>query len=245
MSVTLEPTHLREDRGAWRAPVWVYEAASETTLVIGSPADLPEVWARYVQTAHAMYEARGVGAALEYAAIRSGESTRVFVAVLDADGVVVGGLRVQGRYGSVWESHAVAEWAGQSGRRALLGAMEQRLGGGLVEVKSAFVDPRAPFADLIAGRLARMALLVMEMTGARFLMATAADYVLSRWESGGGRVDQAVAATPYPDDRYRTRVMFWDRYTVHALADAEVWDAMVDDYATAFGVSVPVSAVAA
>jgi hypothetical protein len=244
VSVILERTYVHGG-GVRRAPVWVYEAASETTLVAGSPADLPQVWARYVETAHAIYEARGVGAALEYAAIRSGESTSMFVAVLDAGGAVVGGLRVQGQYFSVGESHAVTEWAGQPGRAALLDAMEQRLDGGLVEVKSAFVDPRAPFADLIAARLARVALLVMEMTGVRHLMATAADYVLSRWESGGGRVDDAVAPTPYPDDRYRTRVMFWDRHTVHALAEPDVWDAMIGDYATAFGASVPMSAVAA
>ena len=238
MSVMLERTHVCDDSAPRPAPVWVYEAASETTVVVGSPAELPEVWARYVQTANAMYEARGVGAALEYEAVCSGETTRVFVAVLDADGAVVGGLRVQGRYGSVWESHAVTEWAGSAGQAALLTAMDRRISGGLVEVKSAFVDPRAPFADLIAGRLARMALLVMEVTGARFLMATAADYVLSRWESGGGRVDYAVAPTPYPDERYRTRVMFWDRHTVHALAEPDVWDAMVEDYSAAFGVSV-------
>ncbi|MBE7191550.1 MAG: hypothetical protein INR66_03590 [Gordonia polyisoprenivorans] len=220
-----------------RAPVSVFDPASQTTLVVGSPRDLPEVWDRYIAAAAQMYEARGVGAALEFEAVRDGDSTRVFAAIVDRAGHVVGGLRVQGCYLSVWESHAVVEWESQRGLSALVAAMGVRLGGGLVEVKSAFADPRATHADLVAGRLARVPLVLMEMTGARFLMATAADYVLSRWESGGGRVETGVSPTPYPDDRYRTRVMFWDRLTVADLAEPPVWDMMVAEFGAAFGVS--------
>ncbi|GAA4820294.1 hypothetical protein [Tomitella cavernea] len=43
--------------------------------------------------------------------------------------------------------------------------------------------------------------------------------MLDRWCSSGGVVADAVPATPYPDARYRTRIMWWDRAEV--LVNAE------------------------
>lgn len=58
------------------------------------------------------------------------------------------------------------------------------------------------------------------------MMATAADHVLRRWQSGGGRVDESVPATPFPDDRYRTRLMWWDRARLNSLTSPETWQRM-------------------
>jgi hypothetical protein len=41
-------------------------------------------------------------------------------------------------------------------------------------------------------------------------MATAATYVLNRWRSSGGVV-APIPATPYPNDRYQTKMIWWDR----------------------------------
>ena len=42
-------------------------------------------------------------------------------------------------------------------------------------------------------------------------MATAAAHVLNRWRSSGGVVTAGIPAAPYPDERYQTKMMWWDR----------------------------------
>jgi hypothetical protein len=41
-------------------------------------------------------------------------------------------------------------------------------------------------------------------------MATAAAYALNRWRSSGGVV-ASIPATPYPSERYQTKMMWWNR----------------------------------
>jgi hypothetical protein len=42
--------------------------------------------------------------------------------------------------------------------------------------------------------------------------------VLNRWLASGGVLAAKIPATPYPDERYQTKMMWWDRrtFTSHA-----------------------------
>ncbi len=130
-----------------------------------------------------------------------------------------GGVRAQGPYVCASQSHAVVEWAGNRGLDAVREAIATRIPDGVVEMKSAWVSPKSPHAGKLSAALARVALPTMERLQSRFVMATAADHVLSRWESSGGRVDTQIPAAAYPDGRYRTRMMWWDRRSLRADAD--------------------------
>lgn len=207
----------------------VRDPHSRTTVVFATPRSAPGIWSEYLDLAHASYEARGVAAAIEYDAVRDGGSTRLFCAVVDYRARVVAGLRLQGPYLHPGQSHALHEWAGRPGRSLLVNAIDARIPYGIGEIKTAFVDPAASRPGAVAAALARTPLAFMSLTGARFMMATAADYVLDRWQSGGGRIDDSIPATPYPDDRYRTRVMFWDRRTIADDADPAMWRQMCAD----------------
>ncbi|OBB99612.1 MULTISPECIES: hypothetical protein [unclassified Gordonia (in: high G+C Gram-positive bacteria)] len=211
-------------------PIVVPDATSDATMVVASPTIVPDLWRQYLDGAHAAYSARGVDDALDYDAISDGSSTTLFCAVLDTAGDIVGGLRVQGPYTLPHQSHAVTEWDGQPGQSELIRAIGARLAGGLIEVKSAFVDPTSSDAAAAAGFLARTPLIVMAATGTRHMLATAADYVLARWESGGGRVDTDIPYTPYPDERYRTQAMFWDRDLLARHAKPSVWRTMCTEF---------------
>jgi len=50
----------------------------------------------------------------------------------------------------------------------------------------------------------------MALIDVQFCMATAASYVLNRWRSSGGVV-AGIPATPYPDERYQTKMIWWNR----------------------------------
>jgi hypothetical protein len=56
--------------------------------------------------------------------------------------------------------------------------------------------------------------------GIQFCMATSAPHILERWGSSGGVV-APIPAAAYPDERYRTKMMWWDRRTFANHADPE------------------------
>ena len=51
---------------------------------------------------------------------------------------------------------------------------------------------------------------MMVMLDFQFAMCTAATAVLNTWRSSGPVV-AAIPATPYPDERYRTKMLWWNR----------------------------------
>lgn len=201
-------------------------------LVLSYPASDESLWEEYLYGAWESYGRYGAQAALDVSAVRDGVSTSLFYALVDVDGVVVGGVRAQGPYVCASQSHAIVEWTGNSGLDAVQEAIAARIPDGVVEMKSAWVSAESRHAGKLSAALARVALPTMERLHSRFVMATAADHVLSRWESSGGRVDVRIPAVAYPDARYRTRMMWWDRRSLRADADPAVWALMRGEHRT-------------
>ncbi|HKV22509.1 MAG TPA: hypothetical protein VJR50_26030, partial [Mycobacterium sp.] len=133
--------------------------------------------------------------------------------MLDRTGTVVGGIRAIGPLTSADQTHAVAEWAGHPGLPAVRKMIADRLPFGVVEMKSAWVTDDADRSRRLTASLARTGCQVLAVMGVQFCMATGAQHVLSRWRSSGGVV-APIRSTPYPDERFRTKLMWWDRRTV-------------------------------
>ncbi|PXW35290.1 UNVERIFIED_CONTAM: hypothetical protein DES50_101235 [Williamsia faeni] len=206
----------------------VIDERSGITLTVGTPRSVPDVWVDYLNGARRSYAKHGVEMALEYDDVVRGECTTLFYAALDHTGSVIGGVRAKGPYFNAHDSHALLEWAGQPGLGMVIDAIDSRLDDGVVEMKTAWAAD-GPAAAAVAGMLARVALPTMTLTGARYIMATAADHVLRRWESSGGRVAEHIPASPYPDARYQTSLMWWDRHRIAIDADPKVLAHMVQD----------------
>ncbi len=201
-------------------------------LVLSYPATDDYLWDEYLSGAWESYRRHGAQAALDVPAMRDGVSTSLFYALVDGDGVVVGGVRAQGPYVCASQSHAMVEWTGNRALDAVRETIAARIPEGVVEMKSAWVSPGSRYAGKLSAALARVALPTMERLQSRFVLATAADHVLSRWESSGGRVDVRIPAAAYPDARYRTRMMWWDRRSLRADADPAVWPLMWSEHRT-------------
>lgn len=207
-------------------------------LICSTPSADRALWEEYLHGAFKSYCQHGAQAALDLSAVREGTSTSLFYALVD-EGRVIGGVRAQGPYTCASQSHALVEWAGNPGYVKVRDAIADRVFGGVVEMKSAWVAANHNRAQQLACALARVALPTMERLHSRYVMATAADHVLARWESSGGRVDSSVPAAAYPDSRYRTRIMWWDRRTLHMDADPIVWRRMWAEHHTLHTSSVP------
>jgi hypothetical protein len=187
------------------------------TLAVAQPSTDPALWSEFVAGAHRSYRKRGVECALDVDAMRTGSDTVMFFAVLDDAGRMLAGLRAIGPLRSAEDSHAVVEWAGQPSQQAVRGMINDRIPFGVLEMKSGWVaEDVDPSLDLTIP-LARSAFHMMALIDVQFCMATAAAYVLNRWRSSGGVV-AGIPATPYPDERYQTKMIWWNRrdFVTHA-----------------------------
>lgn len=190
-----------------------HDADSDCTIVVSRPEADRNLWEEYLTGAQLSYHKHGVDAALDWDEIADGSDTALFFAAVDHSGKVVGGVRAKEPYHSAEESHAVLEWAGQPGQSTVRKMINDRIPFGLSEMKTAWVSDDPSQGRQLTTTLARTAMHTMAALDIQFIMATAAAHVLDRWRSSGGVVVSRVPATPYPDVRYRTKIMFWDRRT--------------------------------
>ncbi|BBX10285.1 hypothetical protein [Mycolicibacterium aichiense] len=183
------------------------------TIVLAQPDSEPELWEDYLQGALNSYAKHGVEAALDIDSFRDGRDTTLFYTALDDNGKMLGGLRAKGPYLLADESHAIVEWDGQPGQDAVRKMITDRLPFGVVEMKSAWVSDDPARSGELTRTFARTAFPTMTLLGAQFILATAAAHVLDRWSTSGGVVATKIPAAAYPSDRYRTKMMWWDRRT--------------------------------
>jgi hypothetical protein len=203
--------------GAERALISWWDPDAECTVAIARPTDDDALWQDYLAGAERSYRTQGISAAIDVDAIRRSGDTSLFWTMLDATGAVVGGIRAIGPLTSPDETHAVAEWAGQPGLPMVRKMIADRIPFGVVEMKSAWVTDDPDRGRRLTGSLARAGCHVLAVLGVQFCMATCAHQVMARWRSSGGVV-APIEPTPYPDERYRTKMMWWDRLTVASLA---------------------------
>jgi hypothetical protein len=196
-----------------------WDAETECTIVISQPAVDPDLWNEYVDGAQRSYRHFGVEAALEMDELRMGHDTALFFAAVDSRKRMVGGLRAKGPLRSADDAHATVEWAGQAGEQAVRKMIDDRVPFGVLEMKAAWVTSDSERSPYVTRALARTASHSMTILDNQFCMATSAAHVLEKWRSSGGVVAGNIPATPYPSERYQTRIMWWDRRTYARFAE--------------------------
>lgn len=211
------------DRFRLREPLGWRDPDINCTLVISTPSADPDLWAEYSAGAHRSYSKHGVECALDSDALRSGADTLVYFAVIDDNRQMVAGVRGIGPLQSADDSHAVVEWSGQPAQQTVRDVINDRVPFGVVEMKSAWVNDESDQDRCLTHALARSAAHVTALLDVQFCMATAAAYVLNRWRSSGGVV-ASIPAAPYPDERYQTKMMWWDRrdFANHATESRQI-----------------------
>jgi hypothetical protein len=187
-----------------------YDSDINCTLVVSQPATEPGLWADYATGAEHSYRKHGVDCALDVDALQSGDDTIMFFAVMDDADQMVAGVRAKGPLRSADDSHALVEWSGQPGQDAVRNMIDDRVPFGILEMKSAWTSDDPDRSHSLTDALARSGFHMMALLDLQFCMATAAAYVLNRWRSSGGIV-AGIPATPYPDERYQTKMMWWNR----------------------------------
>jgi hypothetical protein len=202
------------------------DQATGCWISASTPEADPELWNQYLEGALRSYRRHDLEWVLDVDAVREGTDTTLFFAAIDPKGRVVGGTRVVGPLRAPEESHALEEWNGNPGRTVLRHMIANRLPFGVVEVKSAWANSDEYGGRALSRVLARTALPMMTLLGVQFVMATAAAHVLEQWRSSGGVVAARIPAAAYPNENYRTKVMWWDRRTIATHAEPEQFKLM-------------------
>jgi len=208
-----------------RTPWWTdrdvvgnyFDPVSGRMFVVAQPAFAPELWSAYLDGARRSYRRHGVEGAVDFARVRSGASTSLFFAVVEPDGQVVGGMRVQGPYTHVEQAYAIREWAGREGTDELRRQIARRLDDGVIEIKAVWVNRDAARHGEVTAGLARAFVHSLHLMDVRYAFCTAASHAVPRWQSSGGVVNSDVTPVPYPDERYVTWLIWWDRENVFGL----------------------------
>lgn len=211
-----------------------FDSLSGRQIIVATPAAQPALWLAYIDGARASYSAHAVECAIEYGEVRYGRTTALFFAVLETDGRVVGGLQVQGPLTHPDQAHAVREWDGRPGAEQIRSQIRQRLAEGVIEIKAVWVDQAAPRHSALTSALARAFIHAMDLLRVRHAMCTAAGHAMTRWETSGGVLSADVPAVPYPDERYETKLMWWDRSQVSQLLCYETVGALLSESAQLF-----------
>ncbi|OZD08056.1 hypothetical protein CH275_05695 [Rhodococcus sp. 06-235-1A] len=206
---------------------------AQCRIVATTPEKNPALWEQFLDGAQKSYMRHGVTRALEMSTIRNGSTTALFFAALDRSGTLVGGVRVQGPYSSVDQSHALVEFAEYpDGRRRIHAMLDDRIGHGVVELKSAWVAQDAPRGRAVTAMIAEAPAYSTALLGARYALATAASHVRAAWLGTGAIIATRIAPIPYPDARYETEVFWWDRKTLAFDAELATWRRMRRNTAT-------------
>lgn len=203
-ALPLDYSNFRLSRNlVWRDPDTDFQFA------LSQPSTDPALWNEYVDGAKRSYQNRGVECALDLDALQSGDDTVLFFTALDRAGRIVGGARSVGPLQSPDESHAVVEWSGQEGQQRVWDMIADRLPFGVLEIKTAWkLDCPGKNRELTEV-LARTGFHMTALLDVQFFMATSASYLVDKWRTSGGVV-APVPETPYPDDRFNTKMMWWD-----------------------------------
>jgi len=208
-----------------------HDPFSACRFVVARPSQQRELWMAYLHGARESYRKYDVESVLQYDRICDGGSTALFFTALDTDGHVAGGMRVEGRYESADQAYAVQEWAGRETAMQVHREISERIPAGVIEMKAGWVRADAWRRRELTAGLARIFIHSMNLMGVRYALGTVATHAVKRWQTTGGVVSANVAPIAYPDDRYRTVLMWWDRKTFADLAAFEQLPAIMDESA--------------
>lgn len=189
-----------------------WDSSSGARVEAHSPTERPDLWYEYVSGVSRAYQRYGVESALDLDSFSSGESTSLFFVATSSIGEVIAGLRVHGPLAQADDAHAMSEFdidpAAQSSVRRLIA---NRLVFGVLEIKGVWVANSAARRTELSKTMARCFLHAMTLSGAQFAFCTAAEHAVRRWASSGAQIANSVEPIPYPDERYRTVMMWWDK----------------------------------
>jgi hypothetical protein len=168
--------------------------------------DSQRAWARYLDGLTTVYESWGVASIVDRPRLER-EGCQLFWLLRERNGACVGGIRVEGPHPSAGAYAGLAEMGQSPDAGRLTAEVAAVLDAGLVEFKGAWNAQCGRGYGAVLGRCMQHSLWWLGVPNAFCVSAAHAE---GGWISSGARRLDSIAPAPYPDDRYRSVVLWWD-----------------------------------
>ena len=182
------------------------------------PLERPDLWRRYLDDAEGKYRSYGFEGTLRRRELEEGRGVPLFFVGFAPDGEPVAGLRFHGPLESRWDAALMEELASlpEIGEIGDLIEREARLG--VIEAKGGWAKGASTLGVRMVATISRMMTHAATWLGAERTIAAVSDQLIPVGKVAGGEV-LSRNWVPFPDERYRTYAVTWQRGRSYDLAD--------------------------
>jgi len=172
----------------------------------------PALWEAYLRGADARYADFGLEGVTEDHT-DAGQRSDTWFTLAWLDGKIAGGMRMH----AATRLPLLDELSGHVNEHYLASVIRGRQADGVVHCGGLWVNKAFRRYPNLTADLARSHLVLVQLVGARWSVGTSAEHTLGAWSSLGYREDPSIRPFPYPDERYRTRVLWCDMRSEEAF----------------------------
>ena len=189
------------------------------------PLERPDLWKVYLEEGEGKYRSRGFEGTLRRAELEDGKDVSLFFLGFSPDGDPVAGVRFHGPLESSDQAAVIEEMAQSSEIEDIRGQIDSYIRYGVLEVKGAWAKGAAVTGVRLIAAITRAGTHAMNWLGAEHAVAAVSDMLSEIGASAGARA-MGTTWVPFPDERYRTIAVSWQRARTYEFASPEHQQAM-------------------
>ena len=180
------------------------------------PLERPDLWKVYLNEAEGKYRSHGFEGTLRRQELEDGKDVPLFFLGFNAEGEPVAGVRFHGPLEGAHQAFLMEEMTDSPEIGDIHALIEKGIRLGTIEVKGAWSKGAAVTGVRLIAAITRSATHAMNWLGAEFAVAAVSDTLEVVGTPAGGR-KFGSASVPYPDERYRTICVSWERSRSYEL----------------------------
>jgi molybdopterin/thiamine biosynthesis adenylyltransferase len=184
------------------------------------PLERPDLWKVYLNEAEGIFRSRGFEGTLRRLELEEGNDVSLFLLGFDAEGEPVAGLRFHGPLEGAHQAAIIDEMASSPEIGLIHDLIEREIRLGTLEVKGAWSKGASVVGARLLTALSRAVTHGLNWLGAEFAIAAVSDTLMPVGTVTGG-VQVGTHWVPFPDERYRTIAISWQRGRTYELATPE------------------------
>ena len=184
------------------------------------PLERPDLWKVYLNEAEGIFRSRGFEGTLRRLELEEGNDVSLFLLGFDPEGNAVAGVRFHGPLEGPHQAAIIDEMASSPEIGVIHDLIDQEIRLGAVEVKGAWSKGAAVVGSRLLTAISRSVTHGLNWLGAEFAIAAVSDTLMPVGTVTGG-VQVGTHWVPFPDERYRTIAISWQRGRTYELATPE------------------------
>ena len=182
------------------------------------PFERPDLWQRYLEDAEGKYRSFGFEGTLRRRELEEGQGVPLFFVGFAPDGEPVAGLRFHGPLENRWGAALIEEMADLPELEEIGALIDSEARFGIIEAKGGWAKGEAVLGVRMVTTISRIMTHAAVWLGAERTIAAVSDKLIPVGKVAGGEV-LSRNFVPFPDERYRTYAVTWQRSRSYDLAD--------------------------